>query len=157
MGRDRWKRSPTGGEFSFYETKDQSQALAENGPHGIPFETHAAKFHISFMIGDAQPRHQKPSRVREAGLACGYRFRVTRFETNGTSTRVQVKNEGIAPLYFDAFPAVNGVRSNTTLKGLIPGEEKEFSIASGGSSPVLTIECDRLVKNQRIEFDADLR
>ena len=157
MGRDRWKTSPTGGEFSFYETKDQSQALAENGPHGIPFETHAAKFHISFMIGDAQPRHQKPARVREAGLACGYRFSVTRFETNGISTRVQVRNEGIAPLYFDAFPAVNGVRSNTTLKGLLPGEEKEFSIDSAGSSPVLTIECDRLVKNQRIEFDADLR
>ena len=86
-----------------------------------------------------------------------YRFRVTRFETNGTSTRVQVKNEGIAPLYYDAFPAVNGVRSNITLKGLLPGEEKEFFIDSGGCSPKLTIECDRLVKNQRIEFDADLQ
>lgn len=156
FGRDRWKRSPAGGEFSFFDKVDQSQALSAQGPHGIPFEVHAANFHISFMIGDAQPRHQTPARIREAGMACGYRFRVTRFETTATAARVRIKNEGIAPLYYDGFPAVGGVRSTTSLKGLLPGEERDFSIGAGGASPTLTIECDRLVADQRISFDADL-
>ncbi|HEY0980692.1 MULTISPECIES: DUF4832 domain-containing protein [unclassified Schlesneria] len=157
LRRDRWKIAPTGGEFSFFEKIDQTAALSAKGPHGIPFEQHAARFHISFMIGDAQPRHQPPARIRDASLACGYRFRVTRFEATATAAKVEVRNDGIAPIYYDAHPAVNGIRSKESLKGLLPGEVKEFTIDAGGSAPTLTIECDRLVKNQRITYDADLQ
>mgnify|MGYP003381908267 CR=1 FL=1 len=58
---------------------------------------------------------------------------------------------------YDAFPAVNDVRSLTSLKGLLPGEDRAFDIAAGGSNPTLTIDCDRLVPGQRISFAADLK
>jgi hypothetical protein len=156
MGLERWKASPMGGEFSFFEEKDQSEALSPNGPHGIPFEKQAAKFHVSFIIGDAQPRHQNRERLIEASLACGYRFRVKRFLASTSQSQVTIENVGIAPIYYDAFPTVNGKRSDESLKGLLPGESRDFEIAAGGSEPNLTIECDRLVPGQRIEFDADL-
>ena len=157
LGRDRWKLAPAGGEFSFFEPEDQRAALAPNGPHGVPFERHAAKFHVSFMIGDAQPRYQAAGRIREAGLACGYRFRVTRFESSATRAVVTIRNTGIAPIYHDASPAVNGVRAEESLRGLLPGQERTFEIAAGGTAPSLSIESDRLVPGQRIEFEADLR
>jgi hypothetical protein len=156
FGRDRWLRAPAGGEFSFFEDKDQKEALAPAGPHGIPFEEQAAKFHISWIIGDDQPRIQKPERLLSAGQACGYRFEVTRFETSPGGSLVEVRNNGIAPIYYDAFPAVNGKRATVSLKGLPPGESRRFAIPAGGDNPVLTIECDRLVKGQRIEYEASL-
>lgn len=157
IGLDRWKTSPTGGEFSFYEPKDQQEALSPSGPHGIPFEQQAAKYHVSFIIGDAQPRYQSRERLIEACLACGYRFRVTRFDASATRAEVTIQNMGIAPIYYDAFPSVGSVRSQTSLKGLLPQESRTFEIDAGGSAPHLTIECDRLVAGQRIEFDADLK
>jgi len=156
LGRDRWKLAPAGGEFSFYEPADQKAALAPTGPHGVPFAEQAAKFHVSFIIGDAQPGYQKAERILEAGLKCGYRFRVTRFAASADRSSVTVRNDGIAPIYFDAFPAVGGKRSRTSLKGLLPTESRTCDIAVGGATPTLTIESDRLVPGQRIEFDADL-
>ncbi|MBL8818239.1 MAG: hypothetical protein JNL58_19585 [Planctomyces sp.] len=157
LGRDRWKHSPAGGEFSFFEDWDQSEALSPTGPHGIPFERQASTYHVSFMIGDDQPRFQKPNRILSAGKACGYHFEVLRFESSEQSSRVLIRNRGIAPFYFDAFPAVNGVLASTSLKGLLPGEERLFEVAAGGRSPLLTIECSRLVPGQKIEFTADLK
>ena len=55
-----------------------------------------------------------------------------------------------------AVAAVNDVRSERSLKGLLPGETRTDEIASGGSSPKLTIACDRLVPGQAIEYDANL-
>ena len=162
LGRDRWKIAPGGGEFSFYETKDQREALSPTGPHGTSFEQHAAKFHISFMIGDGQPRFQKPERIREAGMACGYRFRVAEFKASPSQAVVVIQNTGIAPIYHDAFPAVDGTRAGDSLKGLLPGQSKTFTIPlrvageSATSPPILTIDSDRLVPGQRIEYDADL-
>ena len=146
-----------GGEFSFFEPRDQVEALSPTGPHGTPFSRQAADFHTSFMIGDDQPRFQASEVIREAGMRCGYRFKVTEFAVSPDACRVSIENCGIAPIYYDAFPAVNGIRSATSLKGLLPGETKEFLIPNGGFSPVLTIECDRLVRGQQIGFDADLR
>jgi hypothetical protein len=156
LGTDRWKIAPAGGEFSFFEKKDQRKALSETGPHGVPFETQAAKFHVSFIIGDDQPNFQTAERIRLAGLACGYRFRVTRFECDSASSIVTIENEGIAPIYHDAYPAVNGVRSKLSLKGLLPSESRSFEIESGGSSPALTIQSDRLVQGQEIQYQAAL-
>lgn len=156
FGRNRWQTSPGGGEFSFFADKDQTEALAATGPHGISFEEQAAKFHISFMIGDDQPEYQPADRIRTAGRACGYRFRVTKLGASATQTAGTITNTGIAPIYYDAYPAVNGVRSQTSLKGLLPGQSRAFDVAAGGAAPVLMIACDRLVPGQRIGYDADL-
>lgn len=156
LKRDRWKVAPAGGEFSFFEPKDQKEALSPRGPHGVPFSEQAAKFHVSFMIGDGQPGFQKPERILEAGLACGYRFCVTRFEASASRSLVTIENRGIAPIYHDAFPAVDGFRADKSLKGLLPSESRTFEIGKGGTGFTLTIESDRLVRGQRIEFDAGL-
>lgn len=156
FGRDRWKTAPAGGEFAFFEKVDQKEALADGGPHGVPFAEQAARFHVSFIIGDDQPRFRPPERIRAAGLACGYRFRVTRFVTSQARSEITITNTGIAPLYHAAFPAVNGVRAERSLAGLLPGESRSFTIPAGGTEPVLTIESDRLVPGQRIGYDADL-
>ena len=71
-------------------------------------------------------------------------------------TEIFVENVGIAPIYYDAFVTVNGVRSQDSLKYLRPGDVKKYDVASGGVSPILTIESDRLISGQEIEFEADL-
>jgi hypothetical protein len=156
FGRDRWKRAPAGGEISYYTAHDQKEALAANGPHGIPFEKAAADFHITFMIANDQPKYQKLDRIRAAGLACGYKFRILAFEASASRSRVTVTNTGVAPIYHDAYLAVDGVRAERSLKGLLPGESRTDEIKAGGTSPKLTIACDRLVPGQAIEYDANL-
>ena len=156
FGQEKRLRSPVGGEFSYYSDHDQRHALDPAGPHGVSFEEMAAQYNVSYMIGDDQPSYQTAERIREAGMAAGYRFRVTAFRAAAASSQVTVENRGIAPIYYDAWVAVNGVRGTETLKGLRPGERKVFTVASGGDSPALKIECDRLVPGQRIEFEADL-
>lgn len=156
LGRDRWRRAPCGGEFSFFEAADQRLALDPGGPHGIPFPELAAKFHITFVIGDDQPRLQPAERISRAGLATGYRFRITRFLSAPGRSSVEVENRGIAPIYHDAFVAVDGVRAQASLKRLLPGERREFAIRAGGDAATLTIQSDRLVPGQQIGFDADL-
>lgn len=156
FGREKRLRSPVGGEFSYYSDHDQRHALDPSGPYGISFEEMAEQYNVSYMIGDDQPSYQAAERIRQAGMAAGYRFRVTAFRAAAASAQVTVENRGIAPIYYDAWVAVNGVRSVESLQGLRPGESRAFTIASGGDAPVLTIECDRLVAGQRIEFEADL-
>ncbi len=156
FGRDRYKTAPAGGEFSYYNTNDQRQALAQGGPNGESFEEAAERFHISYMFANDQFSYQKPDRIRRAGMATGYRFRVTRFQTNGEHTRITVTNTGAAPFYFDAYPAVAGVRTATSLRGMAPGEERICVVPGDGALRELTIECDRLVPGQAIQFDADL-
>jgi len=154
FGRDRYLRSPAGGEFSYYNDHDQKHALSSGGPNGVAFETAARDFHITFMIGSDQPKYQKLDRIREAGMACGYRFRITEFLTGKDRSKATVSNTGVAPIYHDAFVAVNGVRAKASLKGLAPGESRVFEVGAAGGTA--TIESDRLVPGQRIEFDADL-
>ena len=156
FGSERWKRAPTGGEFSFFAKVDQTKALAEKGPHGTSFEKQAAKFHISFMIGDSQPEYQSADRIRTASQACGYRFCVTEFKTNDTRSRISICNQGIAPIYYDAFVSVDRTRASESLKGLLPGETRSFSVQAGGVAPSLSIECDRLIPGRIIEYEADL-
>ena len=157
LGMDRWKHAPTGGEFSFFNKKDQRDALAPNGPYGIPFAKQAAKFHVSFIIGDDQPRFQKADVIRQAGMNCGYQFKVNRYVASSTASELNIENSGLAPIYYDAFPAIQGVRSEISLKGLLPGESRIFRIAKGGQTQTITIDCDRLVPGQKIEYHADLQ
>ena len=149
FGRDRWQHSPCGGEILFRNQQRADQVAAA-------WAEEAGNFHITFMICEQWPRWTTMERIREHGMACGYRFTVTAFEASDSAARVTVANTGAAPIYYDAFAAVNGVRAQESLKGLLPGEERQFSVASGGANPTPTIECDRLVPGQRIEFEADL-
>jgi hypothetical protein len=155
FGRERWRRAPAGGEFSYYTKDDQKNALAPKGPHGVPFETAARDFHLSFIIGSDQPEHQTMERIRAAGLSLGYRFRVKEYRSAGKTSILTMTNTGIAPIYHDAFVAVAGRRSKTSLIGLCPGETRPCMVAAAG--PAVTIESDRLVPGQTIEFDADLK
>ena len=109
------------------------------------------------MIANDQPRYQPMERIAAAGLACGYRFRILAFEASGSRSRVTVTNAGVAPIYHDAYLAVDGVRAERSLKGLLPGESRTDEIPAGGTSPKLTIASDRLVPGQSIEFEANLR
>jgi hypothetical protein len=123
----------------------------------VAFERFAQDFHLSFVIANDQPDHQSMDRLREAGRACGYRLRLVRYEASGDGARLAFTNTGVAPLYHDAYPAVGRIRAAGTLRGLCPGERREF-VLEGLDNPRAkpTIESDRLVKGQRIGFDADL-
>ena len=157
LDRNRYLSEPAGGELSYYTNSDQRLALAPNGPHGISFKKSASAFHISYMIGNDQPDYQPMSRIKNASLACGYKFRITAFSANSAMSRITISNIGIAPIYRDAFVAVNGVRATTSLKLLGPGKSATFDIPSGGTAPVLTIQSDHLVPGQSIGFAANLK
>jgi hypothetical protein len=96
------------------------------------------------------------SRIKEAGMACGYKFKILRFRASDDSSVVTIKNTGVAPIYYDAFVAVNGIKSKMSLRTLQPADTMNCRIASGGANPMLTIECNRLVNGQKVEFEADL-
>lgn len=152
----RYHTSPHGGELSYYSDFDQENALNPGGIYGRTYEQLSAQFHISYMIGNDQPEHQSVARIKEAGMANGYKFEILSFEASPTRSIVEVGNFGIAPIYYDAFVAINGVRATDSLLGLWPGQTRSFTIPSGGPAPTLTIESDRLVSTQKIQFRANL-
>jgi hypothetical protein len=157
FGTNRYSSAPNGGELSYYTEKDQKLALSAKGPYGISFETMAKQFHISFMIGNDQPQYQTMERIKQAGMATGYRFKVTSFMRSTTQALVKVKNVGIAPLYYDAYVTVDGKKAATSLKYLQPGAEKEYRIDVAATvDSRVAIQCDRLVSGQTIEYEADL-
>jgi len=150
FGRDRYRHSPAGGEILF-PNRQHEKYVAEH------WTTEARNFGITFMICEQWPRLTTTERIKEHGLACGYKFKILAFEAGPNESHVTVTNTGVAPIYYDAFVAVNTVRTGVSLKYLQPGETRQFTVASGGAEPKLTIECDRLVPGQRITFDADLK
>lgn len=153
---ERSRSNPMGGELNYYTTADQRDALDPTGPHGTSFESLATQYNISYMIGNDQPEYQTLTRIKAASMATGYRFQITALETKNGASRGTISNQGIAPIYYDAYVAVNGVRSSESLKGLQPGESLDFEVAAGVANPIVTIECDRMVAGQEIEFEADL-
>ena len=44
-----------------------------------------------------------------------------------------------------------------SLKDLQPGQSRWVGIPAGSTDMEITIECDRLVSGQKIEFDADVK
>jgi hypothetical protein len=108
------------------------------------------------MIGNDQPRYQSIERIKTAGMATGYRFQVTQFKASDSQSVVSITNNGIAPIYYDAYVTVNGMRASKSLKDLMPGNSDNYTVASGGMSPVLTIESDRLVEGQQITYEANI-
>jgi hypothetical protein len=162
IGTDRWKTSPAGGEISYYEDKDQHEFLNPAGLYGVTWEDAAAKYHMTYVIGNDAPegKYATKERVYEASSYAGYKFEITGYAVNKVSAAVRVKNIGIAPLYHNAYVTVNGVRSDKSLKGLLPGEEATFTVAGltidDSETPKLTITGDKLLKDATIPYKANL-
>lgn len=159
FGEDRYRTAPFGGEFSYYTDSDQKHCLDAEGMHGRHFEDEAARYHMTFIIANDQPGYQSKERFKETAMAMGYRFEITDARVKDHTAALCVKNVGVAPLYRDAFVAVNGVRSSGSLQNLMPGESvwvkvEDESVSAGNYN--VTIECDHLVKGQKIQFDAEL-
>jgi hypothetical protein len=158
FGKDRYQKAPLGGEFSYYTDSDQRHCLDPGGMHGRVFEDEAKKFHMTFIIGADQPKYQSDSRLTEAGMSMGYRFKVKDFRVIDGEAVLLVENTGVAPIYRDAFMAVNGARSKYNLRKLMPGESHWMKVSATGisaSSCEVSVECDHLVPGQKgIEFDA---
>ena len=154
---NRWKNAPMGGEVSYYSSSDQKNFLKPSGMYGVTWEQMASKYHVSFMIANDAPTGSYGTKERflEASLASGYKFRVTAFERTDDQARVTIKNEGVAPLYRDAYVAVNGTRGGRSLKGLLPGESATVTIPATGNLD-LTIESDFTVSGRPIQYQADL-
>src|SRR5690606_12818695 len=161
FGDQRHQHSPAGGEFNYYSEYDQQHVLdLPGGPYGRDFESFAAQYRISYMIGNDQPRYQTRTRIRQAAMATGYAFHVVSLASNGECVRMRLRNSGVAPLYHDAWPAANGRRAQASLKGLLPGAERTFESCIGPHQPAaltIAIQSDRLVPGQRIGYHADLR
>jgi len=150
FGRERFKESPMGGEILF-PNKERVELFSNN------WIEQTRNFGVTFMICEQLPRWSSMERIAEHGMACGYKFKITAFEVSPAASKIMVLNTGVAPIYYDAFVCINGVRSAESLKYLQPGETRQFVVNSGGTNPVLTIQCDRLVAGQQIEFEADLK
>lgn len=162
LNRSRWKFAPGGGEISYYTSSDQKNALNPAGMYGGTFEQRAAQYHISYMIGNdvTTGSYATVARVKEASLACGYKFQITAYQVSETEAKVSVKNIGIAPLYHDAYVSVKGVRAANSLKGLLPDSTQTYIVSGlsigGAESPSLTITSDKLLTGKTIPYQASL-
>ena len=155
----RWQTGACGGEISYYTSADQKNFLNPAGMYGVTWEQASAKYHISFMIANDAPGGQygTAERFKEASMACGYHFALTGLYANEKKTAAYVTNKGVAPIYRDAFLAVDGVRSSTSLKGLLPGDTILVYIDKPTDGTDLTIVSDYILPTQAIQFDAKLR
>ena len=153
----RWQKGACGGEISYYTSADQKNFLNPAGMYGVTWEQASAKYHISFMIANDAPSGQygTSTRFKEASMACGYHFALSGLYANDKTTAAYVTNTGIAPIYRDAYLAVAGVRSETSLQGLLPGDTLLVFIDKPTTGTDLTIESDYILPGQKIQIDAD--
>lgn len=156
----RWRKGVCGGEISYYTSSDQKNFLNPEGMYGHTWEEQAAKYHITFMIANDAPgsTYGTARRFREASMGTGYRIAVKECNTDGTTTRLLVTNQGVAPLYRDAWFAIGEVRADKSLKGLLPNTETWVEIPAvpkeDGSD--IHIISDHILPKQEIEFNADI-
>ncbi|GAA3648689.1 hypothetical protein [Flavivirga jejuensis] len=151
FGTTRYQNAAIGGEFNYYTDYDQQNVLSPNGPHGESYESFANRFHISYMIGNDQYEYQTSDRIKEASINTGYKFEITKFEKTDNKSLLTVKNIGTAPIYYDTYLSINGNKSTTSLKTLMPNQESVFTINYDGNED-LTITCNRLLSGQVIDF-----
>ena len=140
FGSDRWQRAPAGGEISYYEDSDQHRFLSPGGIHGTTFAAAAAKYHVTFMIANDAPEgpFATPAAFRAASAATGYSFRLDSCQSDGFFLHLKITNTGVAPLYHDAYPALGPSVSSTSLRGLLPGQSRDFTLPLPLSTPPLS-------------------
>ncbi len=162
LNRSRWQFAPGGGEFSYYTSNDQKNALNPAGMYGGTWEQRAAQYHMTYIIGNdvTTGSYGTVDRVKEASMNSGYRFKITSFQVSNTEAKVKVKNTGIAPIYHNAYVTVNGVRSSVSLKGLLPNATMEYTVSGltigSSDTPTLTITSDKLLTGATIPYQATL-
>ena len=156
-GKTRWQTGVVGGENGDYD--EQYNFLNPEGLFGHTFEEMIPKYHVTFLTIDhiTDNPYVTPERLKQASIAMGYRFVVKKCATDGTKTLLLVRNEGIAPIYRDAYFAIGDVRSNTSLKGLLPNEEAwvEVDAKPRSDGKDIKIVSDFILPQQEIEFEAD--
>lgn len=158
-GQNRWQIGAIGGEVGpGYE--DNYNFLNPSGIYGYFYENVASKYHVTFMGGNCAPDNPNgtPERIKQASMATGYRFEVKKCATDGKSTLLLVSNEGIAPIYRDAYFAIGNVRSETSLKGLLPNKEVWIEIAAKPRSDGedIKIVSDYILPQQEIQFEVKI-
>ena len=157
----RWQTGVCGGEISYYSSNDQKNFLSPNGLYGHTWAEQAAKYHITFMIANDAPHGgvATPMLFREASMATGYRFVVKQCQTNGSITRLLVTNQGVAPLFRDVWFAIDDIRSATSLRGILPGQELwiEIPAVPSADGQDIHIESDCILPSQSIEFESQNR
>lgn len=158
-GETRWQIGAVGGEIGpSYE--ECYNFLNPEGLYGHFYEEVASKYHVTFMGGNCAPDNPNgtPERIKQVSMATGYRFVVKKCATDGKSTLLLVSNEGIAPIYRDAYFAIGDVRSKTSLKGLLPNEERWIEIAAVPHSDGedIKIVSDHILPQQEIEFEVKI-
>ncbi len=166
MGENRWKTGVCGGEISYYSSSDQKNFTSEKGMYGHTWDEQSDKYHITFMIANDNPsknKYNNVGRFKECSMATGYHFVVTSCKTDGTQTKIVVKNDGVAPLYKDAYFAIGSIRSGESLRGLLPKESVEVTIdaalecdGNGNALVKPVIESDYILDTQTIEYDCDI-
>ncbi|MCB0497088.1 MAG: T9SS type A sorting domain-containing protein [Cyclobacteriaceae bacterium] len=153
FGRDRYKEAPAGGEFSYYSDYDQQNILNPVvGAYGKPYEIYAQDFHITYINANDQNRYHSLKRIKEASMNSGYKFKLNSVKTKPGSTVIEIVNLGVAPIYTNAYLAVNGVRSTESLKLLAPDEPVSITIPEGGDNIAVTIESDDILSTETIEY-----
>ena len=132
FGTNRWHRAPCGGEISYYSPRDQRQFLDSKGLYGVTWEQAAAKYHMTFIIANDSLGGQfaTPERLAEAAAHCGYAFRLVRAAKESDALVVEIANDGVAPVYHDVRPSLDGVMADVSLRGLEPGATRTFRIAT---------------------------
>lgn len=159
-GQNRWQDGAIGGEIGLTNYKESNNFLRPEGLFGHFFEDVASEYHVTFMGGNVEPANPycTPERVKQASMATGYRFVVKKCATNGIKTLLLVCNEGIAPIYRDAYFAIGDVRSETSLMGLLPNDDLWVEIATvpRPDGEDIKIVSDYILPQQEIEFDAYL-
>jgi hypothetical protein len=158
IGQDtRWQNGFCGGEISYYTNFDQRNFLNPEGMYGWTWEAASAKYHITYMIANDATGgvHGTVERFREAGMAVGYHFQVLNCRTNGSETRFTVTNNGIAPIYRDAYFAIGNAQSAKSLRGLLPGQTLDIIIeAPLTADNTLKITSPHILPTQTIEYEA---
>ncbi|MCQ2341940.1 MAG: DUF4832 domain-containing protein [Paludibacteraceae bacterium] len=159
IGKNRYQFSACGGEISYYKSSDQKNFLNPAGMYNMVWETEVAKYHLTFMIANDAigGQYATTTRFKEGSMACGYHFAVTACKTDGSVTEVTVKNNGVAPIYKDAYMCIGSTRATASLKGLQPGSSQTYTINAGlANGNDLKIACDYIYSTQEIQFDANL-
>jgi len=92
-------------------------------------------------------------------MQTGYRFRVTAASFEGGTLEFHVTNEGVVPIYRDAWFSAGKKRSETSLKGLLPGKQLTCSIKGVTRDDLnhIVIQSDAILPGQTIQYDADLK
>lgn len=156
----RWQTGVCGGEISYYSPNDQKSFLSPDGLYGHTWAEQAAKYHITFMIANDAPHGgvATPQLFREASMATGYRFVVKQCQTNGSITRLLVTNQGVAPLYRDAWFTIGDIRSAISLRDILPGQELwvEIPAVPAADGQDIHIESDCILPSQSIEFETQI-